>query len=52
MFTLGDVPNLAPMLAMIAGLIIATHIVVGGLAALSELVSSKDRFAASLRKNG
>lgn len=52
MFTLGDVPNLAPMLAMIAALIIAAHIVVGSLAALSELVSSKDRFAASLRKDG
>lgn len=50
MFTLGDVPNLAPMLAMIAALILASHIVVGTLTALSELVSSKGGFAATARK--
>lgn len=52
MFTLGDVPNLAPMLAMIAALILASHIVVGTLTALSELVSSKGGFAATARKGG
>lgn len=52
MFTLGNVPHLAPMLAMIAALILASHIVVGSLTALSELVFSKRSFTVSLRKDG
>jgi len=45
MFTLGNVPNLAPMLAMIAALILLSHIVIGSLAALSELLFSKSALA-------
>lgn len=52
MFTLGDVPNLAPMLAMIAGLILATHIVVGTLTSLGEFVSRKDGKVMTWRKAG
>lgn len=51
LFTLGNVPQLAPMLAMIAGLILATHIVVGGLATLSEFITSKHGLVSAWRKS-
>lgn len=51
MFTLGDVPNLAPMLAMFAALILAAHVVVGSLTTLSEFVTSRHNLATALRKS-
>lgn len=51
MFTLGNVPNLAPMLAMIAALILLSHIVIGSLAALSELLFSKSALAGAPGKD-